>query len=93
MARIKKPLGIRGKIGNLVYKRYHYGTVVSAYPDMSSAGCSPRQKVQRNKFQKAVGRAKQILDDPDLKSYYQNLPGNGSAFNKAVALFMKETDD
>lgn len=83
-------LGIRGKVGDVVFKKYPTGTVVTKYPDMSKAGCSNRQRMQRNHFQQAVEQAKTILANPEQKQYYEKLPGKGSAWNKALAACMKQ---
>lgn len=83
-------LGIRGKVGDVIFKKYRSGTVITKCPDMSQAGCSPRQRLQRNLFQQAAERAKAILANPERKRYFEKLPGKGSAWNKALATFMKE---
>ena len=83
-------LGIRGKVGNVVFKKYRNGIVVTKYPDMSHAGCSARQREQRNTFKLAVTKAKAIMKNPELRKYYENLPGNGSAWNKILTELMKE---
>ncbi len=82
-------LGIRGKVGNLVFKKYRTSTVITKYPDMSHAGCSTGQRLQRNRFQQAIKWAKTVLASPEQKRYYEKLPGKGSAWNKALAAFMK----
>lgn len=82
--------GLRGKLGNVVYKKYSYGTVITAYPDMSRAGCSVDQRKQRSRFKQAVSWAKEALSNPETKNYYENLPGKGSALNKAIAAFLKQ---
>jgi len=83
-------LRIRGRVGDLVFKRYRTGMVITKYPDMSKAGCSTDQRQQRNHFQLAVERAKVILANPEQKRYYNKLPGKGSAWNKALSACMKE---
>ena len=82
-------LGIRGKVGNMVFKKYRNRIVVTKYPDMSKAGCSASQKKQRMDFATAVLKAKEIMKDPARKKYYQNRPGKGSAWNKILAELMK----
>lgn len=84
--------GLRGKLGNVVYKRYSYGTVITTYPDMSRAGCSVEQRKQRSRFKQAVRWAKNELSNPEIKNYYESLPGKGSALNKAVAVWLKQRD-
>lgn len=82
-------LGIRGKVGNLVFKKYKTGTVITRYPDMSRAGCSALQRTQRSRFQQAIILTKEALADPGQKRYFKKLPGKGSVWNKALAFFLK----
>jgi hypothetical protein len=83
-------LGIRGKVGDVVFKKYRSGTVITKCPDMSQAGCSPPQRIQRNHFKQAVVQAKAMLANPERKRYFEKLPGKGSAWNKALAASLKE---
>jgi hypothetical protein len=81
-------LGIRGRLGNLVFKKYRYGTVVSRMPDMSKAGCSDAQRQQRLRFQQAITKVKEALRNPDQKAFFEKMRGKGSAWNKAVRYYM-----
>jgi hypothetical protein len=83
-------LGLRGRIGNLVFKKYRYGTVVTPVPDMSRAGCSAQQRTQRDRFREAARLAREALGNPAEKQRFDSLPGNGSAWNKAVQYFMRQ---
>jgi len=57
---------------------------------MSNAGCSPQQRIQRSRFQQAVSLTKAALADPQQKQYFKKLAGKGSAWNKALSVFMKK---
>jgi hypothetical protein len=84
-------LGIRGKVGNLVFKKYKTGTVITRYPDLSRAGCSALQRAHRSRFQQAIILTKEALADPGRKRCFQKRAGKGSAWNKALAFFLKKS--
>lgn len=83
-------LPVRGKVGDVVFKQYKYGTVVTKCPDMSNAGCSRSQRKARTLFQQAVALAQQAIADTEQKRYFGKMKGKGSAYNKAVSHYMRE---
>ncbi len=78
-------LGIRGRVGDLVFKKYRCGKMVTTYPVMSQAGCSVFQHLQHDYFQQAVQNAKAIMSNPEQKRHYEKLSGKSSARHKALA--------
>jgi hypothetical protein len=92
MKRQNNILGLRGRIGNLVFKKYRYGTVVTPVPDMSRAGCSEKQRAQRERFQHAIARVKEALRDPQQKAFFEKMPGKSSAWNKAIRFYMNSAE-
>lgn len=82
---------LKGQLNKqLVFKKYRYGNVVTKYPDMSQAGCSPGQRTQRDRFKQAVAAAKAALANPETKQLYHKLRGKGSAWNKALKDMLKQ---
>lgn len=41
---------VRGRVGDLIFKQYRYGTVVTRVPDMSNAGSTEKQQAGRLRF-------------------------------------------
>ena len=61
---------VQGQIGNIVVKHYGKKTVITKAPDMSRIKPSALQRVQRNRFAKAVAYARHINNTPELKAAY-----------------------
>ncbi len=57
---------------------------------MSQAGCSTLQRTQRTRFQLAVILAKKAMIDPEQNRYFKTLASKGSAWNNALAFFLKK---
>lgn len=84
--------GLRGKIGELVFRQYGDKTVVSAAPQMPSEA-SGLQKASRKRFQQAVIYAKSAMTDPDMKAAYEDAAEKRrTAYNVAVADFLHAPD-
>jgi hypothetical protein len=74
MARIKNnPLvnGFSGKLGDIIFKSYRYGTVISRCPDMSKVKRTRQQKKNSNRFTEAVEYARSVVASPTLKEGYE----------------------
>lgn len=79
-----------GKIGNLVFRRAHTGKLsVLYYRDMSRMKWSSAQKAHRQRFKEAVGYAKLAMNDPAVRSVYQQMAAekksNKRPFDMAVS--------
>lgn len=84
----------RGKLGNLVFRKYGKTTVVYEYPEPSRKHESTaRQKLNQGKFKEAIGYARQAMRDPILKMAYrlkaQEL-NSGNAYNAAMRDFLNK---
>ena len=63
---------MRGRLGNLVFRRTYGGkVVVPAAPDMSRVKWSEAQKAHRERFGVAAKRAKAALADPHVRARYE----------------------
>jgi hypothetical protein len=94
MARVKtNPLleGLSGKVGNLVFKNYASGTIISSRPDRSKVILSADQKESNSKFKHAVAFARAVLKDPEKRKEYEDKvkPGQ-SIYHTALAEFMRK---
>ena len=93
MAISKNPLlkNASGKIGkSIVLKNYSYGTVISAYPDMSKVKPSKKQRQAKNRFAEAVQYAKSILANPKKKAALKaKLPRGKSVYHAAIKKYLK----
>jgi hypothetical protein len=85
--------GISGSLGDrLVFRRFKNKTVVSLRSTFTTRE-SVKQKATRNHFRDASTYAKQQLQDPERKAYYEkradllNLP---NAYTAAVAEYMRK---
>lgn len=63
---------LRGKIGKLVFRRNHSGTLsVTKVPDMSRVKWSPAQQEHRQRFKEAVAAARSAMADPVIRAKYE----------------------
>jgi hypothetical protein len=95
MARTKNnPLlqELRGAIGKqFVIKQYAYGTVVTAYPDMSRVKPSKLQKLKQSVFARAVAYAQSIIRDPvGKKAYAKKLKKGEQVYTAAIREYLKK---
>ncbi len=82
--------GLKGRLGDLVFKQYSYGTVVSKRPDRSKVKLSRKQKEANQRFVKAVAYAKKVMRTPALQTGYTNQLKKGkSLYHLALADFMR----
>jgi hypothetical protein len=83
--------GYRGRIGNLIFRRWGKKTVVSLAPDVANRKWSKVQKANRLRFRDAMAYARKALGDPDkLKYYRKKAKGMQTVWNVAVADYMKK---
>jgi hypothetical protein len=87
-------LGLSGKFGQMfVFRQLAGKTYATRAPGERTKEPSAEQKVNREKFQKAILYGKTVIADPLMKKDYQEKAEPGkSAFNVAVADFFKAPD-
>ena len=81
---------ISGALGKqIVVKQYAFGTVVSAYPDMSRVKPSKLQQYKQSVFAKAVAYAQSILRNPaKKKEYAKKLKKGQRVYNAAIKEYL-----
>jgi hypothetical protein len=80
---------VRGRVGDLIFKQYRYGTVVTRVPDMSKAGSSEKQQAGRLRFKEAVAYARIAVKNAGERKRLKKKRGKGSPYNKAIKEYMK----
>lgn len=60
----------RGKIGDLVFKKYGDGTIVSRMPDFTNHVFTAAQIAHQEKFRQAANYGKMVLTDPQARAAY-----------------------
>lgn len=95
MARQKQNVlthGLTGNVyGQLIFKQYSYGTVVSKVPNRSKVVPSKKQKASTDRFRKAVAYAKQVLKDPvKYAEYAASLPQGKTVYTQAIAEYFRK---
>ncbi len=82
--------GLSGKInGQLLFKQYSYGTVVTKIPDRSRVILSEKQKSCNSTFRQAVAYARTVLNDPLKKAEYElGLTDGKTVYHTAIAEFL-----
>jgi hypothetical protein len=98
MAKTDNPLlkGIRGKVGTLVFKQTHSGTVVTSVPDMDHVKPSIQQQARREVFAEAVAYARSINTSPAKKKAYakkHKLKKGQTVFNAALQEYLRKNKD
>lgn len=61
----------RGKIGDLVFKRYNEDVIVARKPDLSGQPPTPGQAAARERFKLAAVYGRTALADPAAKTLYE----------------------
>ena len=93
MARVKNNVvvkGFSGKLDQIVFKTYSYGTVVSRLPDMSKVKLSKAQKKANSLFKEAVSYAQSVLADPAKRKVYEKkLKPGKTVYHTALAEYLK----
>jgi len=86
---------IRGKVGNMVFRRSHNGKVIaSKMPDMSNVQWSKAQKAHRQRFKKAVAYAKAAMAEPKVRAKYEKaaVKAGKRPFDLAVSDYFQGKD-
>ena len=95
MARVKDNLiikGSSGKLGDIIFKQYSYGTVISKVPDRSNVKLSKKQKQANKRFQEAVKFAKAVLADPaQHKNYQKEIKKGKTLYHAALAHYLRDS--
>lgn len=63
--------GIRGQVGDLVFKRYGDEVVISRKPDLSGVEPTAAQQATRDRFKQATLYGKMVMADPESKALYE----------------------
>jgi len=71
MARASSIITLKGRVGELIFKKYGNKMVVSKVPDMSGIKPTKKQKAKRSRFKEAVAYAQAIVRDPEKKAAYK----------------------
>ncbi len=84
--------GLSGKVnGQLLYKAYSYGTVVTKMPDRSKVVLSDKQKSYNRNFRSAVAYAKEVINDPVKRAEYESKLQEGkTVYHTAIAEFLRK---
>jgi hypothetical protein len=80
---------IRGKVGDLVFKRYGDEVIISQKPDLSGHEMSEAQLAAQDRFRQAALYGKVVFADPDTKALYTEAANQKGhpVFSLAVADF------
>ncbi|WP_412062429.1 hypothetical protein [Rubrivirga sp. IMCC45206] len=62
---------LRGKVGDLVFKRYGDGTVVSRTPDFSDHEPTEAQLAHRDRFRQATVYGRVVMADEEARAVYE----------------------
>ena len=83
--------GLRGRIGNLVFKQYAYGTVVTKVPDMSRVMPTMLQKLYKDVFSEAVAYARAVERDPEKRTAFEKVlkPGQ-DVYHAALSSYLNK---
>jgi hypothetical protein len=74
MAKVKLSSALiraRGKMGNVVFRKYHDEVIMAQVPDMSGVTPSAAQVAHRERFKLAVLYGHTVLADPAKKAIYE----------------------
>ncbi|MBI5648830.1 MAG: hypothetical protein HZC40_00025 [Chloroflexi bacterium] len=64
---------VRGKIGDLVFKRYGDEVIIARKPDLEGREPTEAQAAQREQFRQAALYGKTVMADPDAKAIYEDV--------------------
>jgi hypothetical protein len=62
---------VRGKVGDLVFKKYGDGVILSRMPDMEGRESTEAQQATRDRFRQAALYGKMVSADPATKAPYE----------------------
>lgn len=81
--------GLRGRVGNLIFRRWGEKTVVSAAPGRAKRKWSRLQRSNRERFSIAMAWAREAMKDPEKRRGFQKrAKGMQTAWNVAVSEYM-----
>jgi len=81
---------LSGRIGDIVFKQYKQGVVISKVADMSNVKATAKQKKARKEFAAAVAYARKISLDPALrKAFARKIGKNESVYHSAIKAYYK----
>ena len=84
-------MGLRGRVGNLIFRSWGDKSVVSAAPSNHNRKWSQAQTENRKRFRDAMIYARMALKDPVKQKYYRSkVKGMQTPWNAAVADYMKK---
>jgi hypothetical protein len=86
---------MRGKIGNMVYRRTASGKIITTKcPDMSNVEWSPAQIAQRERLKQANAYARAAMADPRVRAIYEKTAKKKKRqpFRLAVSDYLKGKD-
>ncbi len=82
--------GIKGRVGDLVFKHYKDKVVVTKVPNFGPDKPSKLQKVYRSEFSKAVAYAQTITRNKEKKKTYEKKVKPGQrVYNYAIQEYYK----
>jgi hypothetical protein len=83
---------LRGKVGDLVFRRVHGKLVVSRTPDFSNYRPTPAQRAQRKRFRAGVAYARAKLASAESGSSYRTRARaeNRSPFTLAISDYLRD---
>ena len=61
---------LRGKVGDLVFKRYGDSIIISRKPNVEGGKSSEAQQATRERFREAAVYGKMVMADPETKALY-----------------------
>ena len=79
---------IRGKVGDLIFKRWEDHEIVSKMPDRTGIVPTANQLAQMDKFRLAALYGKAVLADPDARAVYDD-----AAHKKGIPAFALSVGD
>lgn len=84
---------LRGRVGDLVFKQYAYGTVVTRVPRMGRVAFTAKQRAHQQRVKDAGRFYRQVVADPELKRKYERIARRRKIPLSAVTLevFLRET--
>ena len=83
--------GLRGRVGNLIFKKYGKKTVVTKVPDMSRVKPNELQKLYKSVFSEAVAYAQAAERDPEKRAAFETIlkPGQ-DVYHAALSHFLRK---
>jgi hypothetical protein len=90
MARASSIITIKGRVGEIVFKKYGNRMVASRIPDMSGIKPTKKQKAKRSHFKEAVVYAQSIRDPEKKAAYKKTLKRGKQVYHSAIKEYLKK---